>query len=152
MSLIEKIAYIKGLCEGLGLDANAKETKVIMAMIDLLDDMAGTVEAIDEDVNQLYDEIDAIDADLDDIEEVLFDEDYDCDCDDCDDDCDCGCGHDHHHGDDDDDMYEFTCPACGDTLIVDEETLFNSNFACPACGLKFDEILDSLEDEEEDEE
>ncbi len=189
MNLTEKIAYIRGLCEGLGIEADTKENKVLLAMLDLLDDMAEAVTSIDEDVSQLYDEVDAIDADLDNLEEEVFGFDYGdldgCDCGDCDfddddddDDCDCDeCAEHHHHhlhieteeddkedeteeseeddtADEEDfdgeDMYEFTCPACGESLVVDEDTLFNSNFTCPACGLKFDDILDSMEDEEED--
>lgn len=154
MNLSEKLAYIRGLCEGLDLQPDTKESRVLLAMFDLMEDMVEVVTSIDEDVDQIYEEIDAIDADLDDIEEVLFGDGCDCeDCEDCDDD-DCDCGHCHGHDDDDDDsLYEFTCPACNESLVVDEETLFNSDFACPSCGLRFDDILDSIaDDDEEDDE
>ena len=38
MDLTEKIAYIKGLADGLSLDADKPEVKVLNAIIDLLDE------------------------------------------------------------------------------------------------------------------
>ena len=133
MNLTEKAAYLKGLMEGLDLDASKKEVKVLNAMYDLLDDLALTVTDLDSDIDQVYDKLDAIDEDLSDIEDVVFDEDEDeCDCDcDC---CDC-------------DTYELTCPACGATVEVDEDTLLSDDFRCPACGEKFE--IDFEEDDEE---
>ena len=40
MNLTERIAYIRGLAEGLKLDESKDEVKVINAIIDLLEDMA----------------------------------------------------------------------------------------------------------------
>ena len=117
--------------EGLDLDASKKEVKVLNAMYDLLDDLALTVTDLDSDIDQVYDELDAIDEDLSDIEDVVFDEDEDeCDCDCC-----------------DGDTYELTCPACGATVEVDEDTLLSDDFRCPACGEKFE--IDFDEDDEE---
>ena len=64
MKLTEKAAYIKGLMEGLDLDADKKEVKLIKALVDLVDDLALTVTDLDEDLDQVYDELDAIDEDL----------------------------------------------------------------------------------------
>ena len=38
----EKAAYLKGLIDGLGIDENTKEGKVIKAMSELLSEMAET--------------------------------------------------------------------------------------------------------------
>ena len=40
MGIIEKVAYLKGLAEGMELDTEKKEGKLIAAIIDLLDDIA----------------------------------------------------------------------------------------------------------------
>ena len=53
----EKAAYLKGLIDGLGIDENTKEGKVIKAMSELLSEMAETVDSIDEDVTHAYDQI-----------------------------------------------------------------------------------------------
>ena len=39
MDICEKIAYIKGLAEGLNLDETTKEGKILAAVIDLLGDI-----------------------------------------------------------------------------------------------------------------
>ena len=61
MTLTEKVAYLKGLAEGLALDETTKEGKVLLAIVDLLDDLTDTVSQLDSDVDQIFDEIDAID-------------------------------------------------------------------------------------------
>ena len=43
MTITEKVAYVRGLMEGLDLDADKKEVKVLNAVIELMDDMAATV-------------------------------------------------------------------------------------------------------------
>ena len=40
MTNLERVAYIRGLAEGLELDADKKEVKVLDAMLTLLEDMA----------------------------------------------------------------------------------------------------------------
>ena len=39
----KKVAYLKGLAEGLALDENKPETKIINAMLDILDELAMSV-------------------------------------------------------------------------------------------------------------
>ena len=114
MDLTEKIAYIKGLCEGLSLDESKPEVKVLNAVVDLLDDLAYEVQ----DMQELYDElsavVDEIDEDLADVESELYDDDDDeDDFDDFDED-------DDDFDDDDDVFYEVTCDACG-KLFADAE-------------------------------
>ena len=43
MNITEKVSYIKGLAEGLNLDESSKEGKVLLAIIDALDDIAHQV-------------------------------------------------------------------------------------------------------------
>ena len=83
MNLTEKIAYIKGLAEGLALDESKPEVKVINAIVDLLDDMAYSVSDMEELYDELSAQVDEIDLDLADVESDVYD---DCDCD-----CDCDC-------------------------------------------------------------
>ena len=85
MTLTEKLAYIKGLAEGLGVDGATKEGKVLLALVDLLDDVTTAVSELESDMDQAYEELDAIDEDLTDIEDFLWEDDEDdCDCCDCD--------------------------------------------------------------------
>lgn len=136
MKLTEKSAYIKGLMEGLDLDSDKKEIKLIKALVDLVDDLALTMTDLDEDVDQVFDELDAIDEDLTDLEDVVYENDEDED----------------EAFDEDEDMYEITCPSCGETVCVDEDTLMSDNLSCPACGEKFEIDLDGEEVEDAEKE
>ncbi|MGI6498814.1 MAG: CD1247 N-terminal domain-containing protein [Oscillospiraceae bacterium] len=131
MTITEKVAYLKGLSEGLKLDPEeSKEAKLISVMMDILEDVGLTIADLEENALALGDEIDALSDDLSDVEEMVFDEDeLDC-CDD--DDCGCGC-----HDDEEDDFFEMSCPSCGETLVIDESVLAQGNIACPSCGQSF---------------
>ena len=139
MELMEKVAYLKGLMNGMELDPDKKETKLFNAILDILDEMAATVTDLEEETDELCNVIEAMDEDLDDVRDYVFgDEDEDDECDCCDDDCDC-CG--------DEETYEVTCPTCGNTLYIDEEMLDEGEMKCPACGqeLEFDLGLDGCD-------
>ena len=137
MNLTEKSAYIKGLMEGLDLDPDKKEVKVIKALVDLVEDLALTVSDLDEDLDQVYDELDAIDEDMTDLEDVVFGGEEDDE------------DEDEDGFNEDADMYEITCPSCGETVCVDEYTLLSDDLACPSCGEKFE--IDFDEDDEAEE-
>ena len=147
MDICEKIAYIKGLAEGLGLDDATKEGKVLTAIIDLLEDITEEICDIEDGCDELMEQIDAVDEDLSALEDIIYEED-DCDCCDCDcdDDC-CDC---------DDEIYEIECPACNDIIYLDGEMLEEEGMVCPNCGteLEFDfdgcDCCDCEEDETEE--
>ncbi len=145
MNLTEKIAYIKGLAEGLSLDSSKPEVKVINAIIDLLDDMAYDVKDMEDLYDELSAQVDEMDQDLADVEDELFDDDYDDDYDDLDDDYD-----DVFDEDEDNPYYEVTCGACGEKINVSEDVLLEGEIECPNCGevLEFD--FSDLFDEDED--
>ena len=134
MTLTEKVAYLKGLAEGLNLDKDAKETKLFEAMFDILEDMALTVNDIDEDLAAVEELVDCIDEDLDELEDIIYDDDCDCDCGcGCDDDFDCDCG---------DELYEVECPSCGEAIYLDESMFDEEYIECPECGEKLELDID----------
>ena len=153
MNLTERIAYIRGLAEGLKLDESKDEVKVINAIIDLLEDMAYDVVDMENIVDDVCDQVDEIDGDLAEVEEEVYgweedDKWYD-DYDDEDDDID--------PFNDDEPYYEVTCPVCNETTIVDEDALIEGELDCPYCGaeIEFDfselkDDLDALEDIDEE--
>ena len=126
MDICEKISYIKGLAEGLDLDVNTKEGKVISAIIDLLGDMTEEICEIEDGLDDMSEQLDAVDEDLSSVEDVIYGDD-DCECDG---DCEC-C---------DDEVYEVECPNCHDIIYLDEEMLEDEGIDCPNCGtpLEFD--------------
>ena len=91
MKTSEKVAFIKGLMEGLALDASKPETKVLNLMAEVLEELAASNNALIEENIKLKDYIEEIDEDLGNLEEIVYTDDedddyYDFDDDDDDDD------------------------------------------------------------------
>ena len=152
MNLTERIAYIRGLAEGLNLDESKEEVKVINAIIDLLEDMAYDVVDIEDVVDDVCAQVDEIDEDLAEVEEELYGDDYDYKWDD--DDLDFEEDDDDFDPfDDDEAYYEVTCPSCGETTIVDEDALIEGELECPYCAAEiefdFSELNEDIDDETE---
>ena len=146
MTISEKSAYLKGLMDGLSLNTETDEGKMIAAIVDLLGDMAKRITDIEETTIAISDELDEIEEDLDAIEDFILDEDEDFDEEDFDDewdeDGDFEEGFDF--GDEETTIYEVEC-ACGEIINFDEEVLEQGSMICPNCG----ETLEfSTEDEE----
>ena len=100
MKTSEKVAFIKGLMEGLALDASKPETKVLNLMADVLEELAASNNALIEENIKLKEYIEEIDEDLGTLEEVVYTED---DEDDYYDDDDYGWDEDDDWDDEDDD-------------------------------------------------
>ena len=151
MTISEKAAYLKGLMDGLNLDTEKAEGKMISAIVELLGDVTKRLADVEETTIAISDELDEIEEDLDAIEDYILDEDEDDDWDDDDDDDDDDEDEDwddegFDFGDEDSIIYEVEC-ACGERIQFDEETLEKGSMICPNCG----ETLEfSLEDEDEE--
>ena len=147
MTISEKSAYLKGLMDGLKLDTENDEGKMIAAIVDLLGDMAKRITDIEETTIAISDELDEIEEDLDAIEDYILDED-DYDDEDWDDDEDDDEDWDEDYDfDDEETIYEVKC-ACGEIINFDEEVLEQGSMKCPNCG----ETLEfSFDDEDEEE-
>ena len=127
MTVTEKAAYLRGLFEGLDLDDDKETTKLFKAMLDVIDDLALTVSDLEDEVALLTEQVDAVDEDLDDLEQFVY-EDYD----------DCCC-------EDDEDVYEVDCPACGETVYFDGADIDAGFAECPACGEKLEFDLEDCD-------
>ena len=119
MKSTERVSYIRGLTEGLELDTDKKEVKVINAIIDLLDDLSSSVSEIEDDLNDMSDQIDAIDDDLGSLEDDFYDADEE---DECEND---GC------------YYQVTCPNCNETVCLSEDTVKEGSIDCPYYSMVF---------------
>ena len=127
MNVSEKVAYLKGLMEGMNIDTTNNEGKVLAAIVDVLQDMSDEIDALDDAQIELAEQLDAVDEDLSAVEDLIYEDDED----EYDDDYDY---------DDDDEVYEVTCPKCNDTIYIDSEMLEEGSIDCPNCGteLEFD--------------
>jgi len=140
MTISEKSAYLKGLMDGLNLNTESDEGKMIAAIVDLLGDVTKKLTAVEDTTIAISDELDEIEEDLDAIEDFIMDDedDYD-DYEEDDDDYDFDDDEDEFDeegfdfGDEDSTIYEVEC-ACGEIIDFDEETLEKGSMTCPNCG------------------
>lgn len=135
MKTTERVSYIRGLAEGLELDEDKKEVKVLNAIIDLLDDMALSMSEMEDNLNDMADQLDAVDEDLGSLEDDFYDD-----------------GEEDDNGEDQDEeevaddsgdadcYYEVTCPKCHETVCLTQDIIENGEMECPNCGetLEFD--------------
>ena len=134
MEILEKVAYLKGLAEGLGLDESTKEGKILKVMIDILDDMALEMQDLEDEQCELEEGLDAVSDDLSDVESFIY-EAFDEDDDEEDD-----------EDEEDEPVYETTCPNCEEPIYFDEDILADGSVECPNCGERLEFDLSSLED------
>src|SRR5699024_10418923 len=82
--LNQKVAFLKGLAEGLDVESSSKEGKLLLHIIEAFDEFADVLEDVIETNEELEEDISYIDEDLTDVEEEVFDlyDDYD-DFDEC---------------------------------------------------------------------
>ena len=144
--LKERIAYLQGLAEGISLDKESKEGKLFAAMIEVLDEMALSIEGISLNQSECESYLEALDEDLGDLEDDIYGEDgeytfedddeddvyeEECECDneecDCDNYVEVACPHCFSVINiepgilDDDDVLEITCPNCDEIICVNDD-------------------------------
>lgn len=142
MSLTENAAYLKGLAEGLDLDAGKPEGKMIAKLLELVSDMADHISDLEDECEELRGYAEELDDDLAAVEKDFYEDDDEGDDTD-------------GEEDGDGDFFEVTCPNCGEPVCFDD-SIDPENLVCPSCGEKFDCTCDGecdacsgCEDEEE---
>lgn len=129
----EKIAYLRGLLEGGNLYGKDPNAKVIWDhLLGILDDMAGSINALGAHQEELAEYVEAVDSDLMDLEDEVY-------------------------TGTDDDWVQMECPECGEPVSFEEGFLYDDDVqvACPECGCvvhRGDDFLDVDEFEDLDEE
>lgn len=131
MSVTEKVAYLKGLVEGMGIQEDSKEGKLLKAVMDVLAELALDMEDQQAQTEELTKQVDAIDEDLDLLESDYY-EDYDDDA---------------ELEPLDEEYYDVTCPNCDEEFSVDESTLLEGGVECPNCGEHLEFDIEECDDE-----
>lgn len=128
MTISEKVAYLKGLADGLGIGVDdSKEGKLLKEMLDVLEEIGLSMEDLESTTEELGEEIDALSDDLSDVEDAVYEDD----------------------GDEDDDFFEASCPNCGADLVIDEDVLEAGTIQCPQCHENFAVNCDDGGDEDD---
>lgn len=164
MKTVEKVAYLKGLAEGLNLNSDKPETKMFNAIMEVLKELAESHDDLEESLDLVAAQLDEVDHDLGQLEELILGE---CECDD--EECECGCESEHEHEhkapeapaarepepepapapvpalmpepepeEDETEYYEVECPSCHEIICVDEGILEEGSVECPSCGEKLE--------------
>ena len=142
MEITEKVAYLKGQMEGMKIDTESNEGKVLAAMADILEDIGLELEDLWNAQGELEDGLDVVSDDLEDVEDTVYGEDEDDESFD-----------DEYYEDDadeDEDCYATTCPTCEETIYFDESVLEDGEVICPNCGEKLEFDMSSLEEDSDD--
>ncbi|MGL5440005.1 MAG: CD1247 N-terminal domain-containing protein [Filifactoraceae bacterium] len=126
--LYEKVAYLRGLSEGLDISVESKEGKLLAEIINVLGEFADAIVDVSEDLADVENFVEAIDEDLSDIEDDFYDV--------------------EEEDDEDFDFVEMECPHCEEMIEIDEDLLYDESedIYCPHCG---EIVIHSIEDDEE---
>lgn len=118
--LVKKVSYLKGFADGLDINEKTDEGKLLKKIVEALEEIADAVCDLASDQADLFDQVEAIDEDLGELgEEVYGDE---CSCGEC--------------GGDDIDYFEIECPNCKETIRIDEDFFDDDEdkpLVCPNC-------------------
>lgn len=114
----ERVAYLQGLTQGLNIGSQSAEGKLLLNIIDVLDDMAEEfthLQIVQEDL-ETY--VESMDEDLTDLEDEVY-EDVN-----------------------EDEFVEVKCPTCNETVSFESDILKDDavEVSCPHCG---DVVYDS---------
>lgn len=118
----EKVAYTKGLVDGLALDQTSSEGKVLVQVLDILEDIVDALDGITEAQEELEEYVEMVDDDLSELEEFILDEDL---------------MDDEDFEFNEEEFYEIICPECGNVYITEFESFENDTVICPDCGAPF---------------
>jgi len=109
----ERVAYLHGLTQGLNIGSQSAEGKLLINIIDVLDDMAEEVNNIQLVQEDLETYVESMDEDLTDLEEEVYED---------------------MSGDD---VVEVQCPSCRETVSFESDLLDDDDdveVSCPHCG------------------
>ena len=138
--LTDKASYLKGLAEGMSLNPEKASHRLLSELISLANEMAQEMEGLSNQQEELNDFVEAIDSDLAQVEEILFDDGTVEDAE----------GEEEADASDSDVEISYTCPGCGKELQFNVADINFETFRCPDCDtLVFPEVGEDEEDEED---
>ena len=131
-NLKEQVAYLQGLTKGLNLTENSAEGKMLLKIVDVLDDVAEEMQCMSVAQEDLETYVETIDEDLTDLEDEVYADEYD-----------------EEEPDDtveyeiiaddaiDEDFVEVACPVCHEEVTFEADILDDEDaveVTCPYCG------------------
>ena len=140
MTTSEKVAYLKGLAEGMCVE-DAGQGKLFKVIIDILEDLSLDLADTKDALTDLTDAVEDVSDDLAVLEEEVYEnlEAF-------------FSGDEDEEDEDEDTFYSVKCPGCGAVLTVDGDILDEGEFECPECGEVIDFATADVEEVEFDDE
>lgn len=138
-TISDRVAYLKGLCDGVKLSEQSDEARVLRTIVDVLGTMAEEMDRLQAAHGELEAYIEDIDEDLEELEGALFGDEEDEE-------------EDEEEDDDADGLIEYDCPHCGTSIYFDEEGFdLEKEHICPNCGRPvFGEVPDDDDDDDDE--
>lgn len=113
---MSKVSYISGLMDGLQIDKNTKEGKILVEVVNVLKSMAEEMEDMSESQKNIKEYIDMVDEDLSDLQDNFHYDDYEL------------------YEDEENNFVQFKCPECGDDIYIDKDIISQRDeITCPNC-------------------
>lgn len=134
MTVMERVAYLKGLFEGLDIDTEKKEGKLLAGMISAMEELAEAVTDLKQQNEELLDELDDVYDEISAVTEDFLaaddeDEDFVLEA--------------------EEDLYQVICPTCGEVLYLNQDMLETGSIVCGACGEELEFDLSGIDNSEE---
>ncbi len=121
--ITDRTSYLRGLAEGLGIDKEKTENKLMLEMLAVMEEMAQKIVELDGDIDELDEYVASMENDLSDVEDALFADGDDDEEEEADEEL------------DEDEEVEVNCPHCGKEFTIRAgEINFDDDVLCPACG------------------
>ncbi|MTI79983.1 MAG: AraC family transcriptional regulator [Firmicutes bacterium] len=124
MDLRSRVSYLQGLANGMNIAQESKEGQLLHGIIDLLTDFAEEVRELQETHDQMEDYIEALDEDLYQLEDEIFVDDTEF------------FPEDDFDMEESGEYVEVDCPGCGETVMFDSDILNEAEVvevSCPNC-------------------
>ncbi|HHU63162.1 MAG TPA: hypothetical protein GXZ32_02970 [Clostridiales bacterium] len=113
--LKERVSYIRGLADGLGVDDTTNEGKILLNIVDLLDEMADAIVELDTSQSELDEYVEILDENLADVENQVYG---------------------YEEEDEEKNYIEVECPNCKGIVLFEQETFDydDEDIICPNCN------------------
>lgn len=145
--LSKKVSYIRGLADGLELNTESNEGRIITQLLELVGEMADEIEALQNDLAETDELVDELSGDVLDILQDIYDDEDEDDEDDYDDFID----DDDYDYEEQDDLYEIECPHCHEDVMIEFDMIDEDNaIICPNCHEEIPLEFDFDDDYEEE--
>ena len=129
--LSKKVSYIRGLADGLELNTESNEGRIIAQLLELVGEMADEIEALQNDLAETDELVDELSGDVLDILQDIYDDEDEFDEDD---DYDDFIDDDDYDYEEQDDLYEIECPHCHEDVMIEFDMIDEDNaIICPNC-------------------